>query len=124
MVTVVVDSMPSGNASTMPGEVPQSLAETFLQMVVSASLDMAMATPATVLANPDLSISGYFPGRRGRFVPPGQGYGPGHGRPDAGRLDPDAADGYRDPSPRVPDRRFFNSGLRPLRGFAGEEEEE
>lgn len=54
-------------------------------------------------------LPGY--GNRGRFIPPGQGYGPGHGRPDAGRLDPDAADGYRDARPRTPDRRFFNPYL-------------
>jgi hypothetical protein len=47
------------------------------------------------------------------FVPPGAGYGPGHGRPDAGRLDPDGADGYRDERSRTPDRRFFNGGLPP-----------
>ena len=79
--------------------------------------------PGYGVGQPGFVDPGYFPGRRGRFVPPGQGYGPGHGRPDAGRLDPDGADGYRDPSPRVPDRRFFNSGLRPLRGFADDEEE-
>ena len=38
-------------------------------------------------------------------------YGPGYGQPDAGRLDPDAADGYREQRYRVPDRRFFNNGL-------------
>jgi hypothetical protein len=35
-------------------------------------------------------------------------YGPGTGMPDAGRLDPDGADGYREQLPRTPDRRFFN----------------
>ena len=34
--------------------------------------------------------------------------------PDAGRLDPDAADGYRDQRPRTPDREFFNGGLPPF----------
>lgn len=53
-------------------------------------------------------------GRRGRFIPPGQGFGPGHGRPDAGRLDPDATDGYRDERRRTPDRRFFNPSLPPV----------
>ena len=38
----------------------------------------------------------------------GYGYGPGYGVPDAGRLDPDAADGYREQIPREPDREFFN----------------
>ena len=46
---------------------------------------------------------------------PGFGYGPGFGRPDAGLLDPDAADGYRDERRRTPDRRFFNPGLPPFR---------
>ncbi len=38
----------------------------------------------------------------------GAGYGPGYGRPDAGLLDPDAADGYPSRRRRVPDREFFN----------------
>jgi hypothetical protein len=42
-------------------------------------------------------------GYNGRF-----GYGPGFGQPDAGRLDPDAADGYREQIPRESDRQFFN----------------
>lgn len=47
------------------------------------------------------------PGRRyrGRNNP---GYGPGYGRPDAGRLDPDGADGYHDGRRRTPDREFYN----------------
>ncbi len=63
---------------------------------------------------PGFGHPGFPDGRRGRWVPPGYGYGPGHGRPDAGRLDPDAADGYRDQRPRTPDRRFFNPGLPPV----------
>lgn len=47
--------------------------------------------------------------------PGNAGYGPGFGRPDAGLLDPDAADGYRDERRRTPDRRFFNPGLPPFR---------
>lgn len=35
------------------------------------------------------------------------GYGPGYGRPDAGWLTPDGADGYRDGVRRTPDREFF-----------------
>ena len=46
-------------------------------------------------------------------LPPGYGFGPGYGQPDAGRLDPDAADGYRSQRPYVPDRDFFNGGLPP-----------
>ena len=34
-------------------------------------------------------------------------YGPGYGQPDAGRLDPDATDGYRQREFRTPDRLFF-----------------
>jgi hypothetical protein len=48
-------------------------------------------------------------------LPGNGGYGPGFGRPDAGLLDPDAADGYRDERRRTPDRRFFNPGLPPFR---------
>jgi len=44
----------------------------------------------------------------------GFGYGPGFGQPDAGRLDPDAADGYQEQRRRTPDRRFFNPGLPPF----------
>lgn len=43
------------------------------------------------------------------------GWGPGTGRPDAGRLDPDGADGWRDDRSRTPDRQFFNPGLPPFR---------
>jgi hypothetical protein len=43
------------------------------------------------------------------------GYGPGYGQPDAGRLDPDGADGYREQIPRTPDRQFFSPGLPPFR---------
>jgi hypothetical protein len=49
---------------------------------------------------------GVAPGFRGQR--PGFGYGPGFGVPDAGLLDPDAADGYREPRRRESDRRFFN----------------
>ncbi len=45
------------------------------------------------------------------FRDPRQQYGPGFGRPDAGRLDPDAADGYHDGRRRTPDRRFFNQAV-------------
>ncbi|BBO35081.1 hypothetical protein [Lacipirellula parvula] len=57
---------------------------------------------------------GYGPGGGG--VPPwagpggagyGYGYGPGYGVPDAGRLDPDGADGYREPQYRTPNRDFY-----------------
>ncbi|QDT75066.1 hypothetical protein [Lacipirellula limnantheis] len=51
---------------------------------------------------------GYGPGAG---VPPwgygGYGYGPGYGVPDAGRLDPDGADGYREPQYRTPNREFY-----------------
>ncbi len=52
-----------------------------------------------------------FGGGYGQARPGRNGFGPGFGRPDAGTLDPDAADGYRDPRPRTPDRRFFNQNL-------------
>jgi hypothetical protein len=42
-------------------------------------------------------------------------YGPGTGRPDAGMLDPDGADGWQDQRRRTPDRQFFNPGLPPFR---------
>ena len=35
-------------------------------------------------------------------------YGPGFGQPDAGRLDPDATDGYQERDFRTPDKFFFN----------------
>ncbi len=70
---------------------------------------------------------GAFPGYGGFYPPPVQQpgfpdngfrqrrfhpqYGPGTGRPDAGRLDPDAADGYHDGRRRTPDRRFFNQAV-------------
>jgi hypothetical protein len=58
---------------------------------------------------------GYGGGAPGHFGHnQGFGYGPGFGRPDAGLLDPDAADGYRDERRRTPDRRFFNPGLPPF----------
>lgn len=60
---------------------------------------------------------GYGPGYGGapgyRSNAPFYGYGPGYGQPDAGRLDPDAADGYRESRPRESDRQFFNGGLPP-----------
>jgi hypothetical protein len=56
---------------------------------------------------------GYGSGRRN--FEPSFGYGPGFGRPDAGLLDPDGADGYRDERRRTPDRKFFNPGLPPFR---------
>ena len=37
----------------------------------------------------------------------GFGYGPGYGVPDAGRLDPDGADGYREELRRTPNRQFY-----------------
>lgn len=48
-----------------------------------------------------------------RSTAPFFGYGPGFGQPDAGRLDPDGADGYREQRSRTPDRQFFNGGLPP-----------
>jgi hypothetical protein len=42
------------------------------------------------------------------------GFGPGYGQPDAGRLDPDGADGYHEQIPRTPDRDFFLPGLPPF----------
>lgn len=66
-------------------------------------------------------FGGGFPGfGYGGFYPPWlnqpgfrnrQGFGPGTGRPDAGRLDPDGADGYHDGRRRTPDRRFFNQAV-------------
>lgn len=55
---------------------------------------------------------GFYPpiGRPGFFDPRIQ-HGPGFGRPDAGRLDPDGADGYHDGRRRTPDRRFFNEAV-------------
>jgi hypothetical protein len=53
----------------------------------------------------------YPPGYRSQA--PFFGYGPGFGQPDAGQLDPDAADGYREQRSRTPDRQFFNGGLPP-----------
>lgn len=52
------------------------------------------------------------PASRGVLAP---GFGPGTGRPDAGLLDPDGADGWSDPRRRTPDRQFFNGGLPPFR---------
>jgi hypothetical protein len=54
---------------------------------------------------------GYLNNRFGR----GYGYGPGFGQPDAGRLDPDGADGFQEQRRRTPDRQFFNPGLPPFR---------
>ena len=65
------------------------------------------------VGGPGFAPPGRGPGGRRPFVP-GDGYGPGHGRPDAGRLDPDAIDGYRDEPRRTPDRAFFNPGLPPV----------
>ena len=62
---------------------------------------------------PGFGQPGFDNGQRGRLNP-GPGYGPGHGRPDAGRLDPDATDGFRDERRRTPDRRFFNPRLPPV----------
>jgi len=52
-------------------------------------------------------------GGRGYRYDPRAIYGPGFGQPDAGLLDPDAADGYRDRRYREPDRQFFNRGFDP-----------
>ena len=60
--------------------------------------------------------NGYGGASRGVLAPggfPPGGYGPGYGQPDAGLLDPDGADGYREERRRTPDRRFFNGGLPP-----------
>ncbi|MEM8944497.1 MAG: hypothetical protein AAGD11_04875 [Planctomycetota bacterium] len=62
---------------------------------------------------------GFFPGgaappavgQPGFRVDPRQQFGPGFGRPDAGRLDPDGADGWPDGRTRTPDRRFFNEAV-------------
>jgi hypothetical protein len=54
---------------------------------------------------------GFGPGYRSQA--PFYGFGPGYGQPDAGTLDPDGADGYREQRPRTPDREFFNGGLPP-----------
>lgn len=51
-------------------------------------------------------------GNRGGY---GYGYGPGYGVPDAGRLDPDGADGYREPQRRTPNREFYYD--QPARDF-------
>jgi hypothetical protein len=45
----------------------------------------------------------------------GFGYGPGFGQPDAGLLDPDAADGYQEQRRRTPNRQFFTPALPPFR---------
>jgi len=59
--------------------------------------------------------SGVFPpngGQPGFRFNPRQRFGPGYGRPDAGRLDPDGADGYHDDGRRrTPDRRFFDQAV-------------
>ena len=60
---------------------------------------------------PYLSQPGFPTGHPGFRRDPRQQYGPGYGRPDAGRLDPDAADGYHDGRRRTPDRRFFNQAV-------------
>ena len=65
---------------------------------------------------PGMGGGGYGPGYG---VPPwgnrGYGYGPGYGVPDAGRLDPDGADGYREPENRTPNREFYYD--QPARDF-------
>jgi hypothetical protein len=55
----------------------------------------------------------WMPGPGYRSNAPFYGFGPGFGQPDAGRLDPDGADGFREQRPRTPDREFFNGGLPP-----------
>ncbi len=60
---------------------------------------------------PYLNQPGFPTGQPGFRFNPRQRYGPGYGRPDAGRLDPDAADGYHDGRRRTPDRRFFNEAV-------------
>ena len=63
---------------------------------------------------PGYGNGGVFPpgvGQPGFRFDPRQRFGPGYGRPDAGRLDPDAADGYPDGRTRTPDRRFFNQAV-------------
>jgi hypothetical protein len=57
---------------------------------------------------------GQAPGSLNHRFGRGFGYGPGFGQPDAGRLDPDGADGYQEQRRRSPDRRFFNPGLPPF----------
>ena len=70
---------------------------------------------------PGMAGGGYGPGY-GPGIPPwgnrggyGYGYGPGYGVPDAGRLDPDGADGYREPQYRTPNRDFYYD--QPARDF-------
>lgn len=63
---------------------------------------------------PGFGFGGAFPPGTippGFRIDPRQQYGPGFGRPDAGRLDPDGADGYHDGRTRTPDRRFFNQAV-------------
>lgn len=50
---------------------------------------------------------------RGFRRDPRANFGLGYGQPDAGRLDPDATDGYREQRFRTPDDRFFNKGFDP-----------
>jgi hypothetical protein len=49
----------------------------------------------------------FGPNHPGYGYGPGFGYGPGYGVPDAGRLDPDGADGYREELRRTPNREFY-----------------
>ncbi len=70
---------------------------------------------------PGAGFPGFGPGGGGGVppgtVPPGfrfdprQRFGAGFGRPDAGRLDPDGADGWPDGRTRTPDRLFFNQAV-------------
>jgi len=60
---------------------------------------------------PSLGQPGFPDGQPNFRRDPRQRFGPGYGRPDAGRLDPDAADGYHDGRRRTPDRRFFNEAV-------------
>jgi hypothetical protein len=63
---------------------------------------------------PGYGPNGGAPGYRS--TAPFYGFGPGYGQPDAGRLDPDGADGYREQIPRESDWRFFD-GRPPSREF-------
>jgi len=76
---------------------------------------------------PGYGGGGYGGGGYGGGVPPGAGYGPGHGfnhpgyyqpgTPDPRGLDPDGADGFYDHRRRTPDRRFFGPNFsRPEHG--------
>lgn len=70
--------------------------------------------PGYGFGGPGYGAGGFVPpavGQPGYRFDPRRQFGPGTGRPDAGRLDPDGADGYPDGRTRTPDRRFFNQAV-------------